>query len=375
MKKNMPEKIGRTMGFPKKSFRISESRHCPQFKFGDTFTVSGIALAMDSNGEHTFINTTVVHAPPDREPCKILYADLIKLIIEHERADQIPDCLISCSGCTGSVRLEHFQGLHSENPEPTDEINKISNLAHKFANFPFFRAIDSKNLGSILRYFNLHEIKKNQIIIRKGDPGDHLYILVSGRVEILNDAGIPISTLKQGEVFGEMSLICKEPVGATVRAIENCEILVLEHKHFKKILQNHPALQHYFLRLLARRLSNSNKLRSDDYASGMIGKLEEIPPEALFQTLNMNGKTGILTITQLPLGTARFSLRQGSLIKASYGRMRGVPAFHAVLREKSGRFRFTPGLPPEDFKLPAMGHFMKLLMEGMQKVDEEVPNN
>jgi CRP-like cAMP-binding protein len=316
-----------------------------------------------------------VHAPPAREQCKILYADLPSLIIEYERADQIPDCLISCSGCTGSIRLEHFQGLRSESSNPDDEINRISTLAHKFSNFPFFRAIDRNNLNGVLKYFNLLDVKKNQILIRKGDPGGHFYILVSGRVEILNDAGIPISTLDRGEVFGEMSLICDENVGATVQAIEDCEILSMEHKHFKKVLQKYPALQQYFTRLLARRLTDSNRLRSDDYASGMIGKLEEIPPEALFQTLNMNGKTGILTITQLPLGTARFSLRQGSLIKASYGGMRGEAAFYAVLREKSGRFKFTPGLPPEDFEVPEIGYFMKLLMEGMQKADEEIPVN
>ncbi len=107
----------------------------------------------------------------------------------------------------------------------------------------------------------------------------------------------------------------------------------------------------------------------------MIGNLGEIPPEALFQTLNMNSKTGILTITQLPQGTARFSLRQGSLIKASYAGVRGEGAFYEILREKNGRFKFTPGLPPEDFDIPEIGYFMKLLMEGMQRIDEQQSAN
>jgi hypothetical protein len=102
----------------------------------------------------------------------------------------------------------------------------------------------------------------------------------------------------------------------------------------------------------------------------MIGKLEEIPPEALFQTLNSNHKTGILTITQIQKGTARFSLRQGALIKASYAGSKGEAAFFEVLREKNGRFKFTPGLPPEDFDAPEIGYFMKLLMEGLQRIDE-----
>jgi hypothetical protein len=41
-----------------------------------------------------------------------------------------------------------------------------------------------------------------------------------------------------------------------------------------------------------------------------------------------------------------------------------------VLREKQGRFKFTPGLPPEDFDVPEIGYFMKLLMQGLQRLDE-----
>ena len=41
-----------------------------------------------------------------------------------------------------------------------------------------------------------------------------------------------------------------------------------------------------------------------------------------------------------------------------------------MLREKQGRFKFTPGLPPEDFDVPEIGYFMKLLMQGLQRMDE-----
>ncbi|MCF6187716.1 MAG: cyclic nucleotide-binding domain-containing protein [Desulfobulbaceae bacterium] len=363
------------MGFPKISFRICETRHCPLYRYGDIFTVSGIAIDMESDGEHSFINTTVVHSPSGREHCKIFCGDLTKIIIEYERADQIPDCMISCSGCTGSIRLEHTQGLQADPNDPTDENNEMSSIVHMLSSFSFFRNIDQNNLSSVIKFFKLKKFKKDDIIIRKGDPGGNFYVVVSGQVEVLNDAGISITTLNKGEVFGEMSLICDENVGATVQAGEECEALYIDHKRFKNILRKYPSLQLYFTRLLAKRLSDSNKVRSDDYASGMIGKLEEIPPEALFQTLNMNSKTGILTITQLPQGTARFSLRQGALIKATYAGVKGEGAFYEVLREKNGRFKFTPGLPPEDFDVPEIGYFMKLLMEGMQRVDEYHANN
>ena len=359
------------MGFPKISFRICENRECPLYRYGDIFTLSGIAISMENDGELSFINTTVVHYPKGREHCKILCSDFTKIIVEYERADLIPDCMISCSGCSGSIRLEHTKRIQDDTDAQEDNSNKISSIIHLLSNFSFFRTIDKKNLNAVVEYFKLRAFKRNEIIIRKGDPGGHFYIVISGEVEILNDAGIPITKMDQGEVFGEMSLICEENVGATVQAHSDCEVLYIDHKHFKHILDEYPSLQGYFTRLLAKRLSDSNKVRADDYASGMIGNLKEIPPEALFQTLNMNSKTGILTITQLPQGTARFSLRQGSLIKASYAGVRGEGAFYEILREKNGRFKFTPGLPPEDFDVPEIGYFMKLLMEGMQRIDEQ----
>ncbi len=341
------------------------------YRYGDTFTISGIAVFMDNDGDSSFINTTVVQSNQQRDNCKILNGDLTRIIIEYERADQIPECLINCSGCTGSIRLEHSRKLVLKEDNTEESKDDIVGIIHTLSNFPFFRNIDPKNLNDIVKFSKLQKFGKNDIIIRKGDPGSNFYIIVSGKVDVLNETGITISTLSRGEVFGEMSLICEENVGATIQATEATEVLNIDHKHFKTILDKYPALQLYFTRLLASRLSKSNQIRSEDYASGMIGKLEEIPPEALFQTLNVNAKTGILTITQLPKGTARFSMRQGALIKASYDGKKGESAFYEILREKDGRFKFTPGLPPEDFDVPEIGYFMKLLMEGMQRIDEQ----
>ena len=361
------------MGFPKVTFRVCETSHCPKYRYGDTFTVSGIAVFMDNDGDSSFINTTVVVSNQQRDNCKVLNSDLTKIIIEYERADQIPECLITCSGCTGSIRLEYSRKLVLKEDNSKESKDDLDGIIHTLSKFSFFRNIDSKNLNDIVKFSKLQKVEKNEIIIRKGDPGSNFYVLISGKVDVLNETGITISTLNRGEVFGEMSLICEENVGATIQAAEPTKVLNIDQKHFKNILDKYPTLHLYFTRLLAKRLSKSNQVRSEDYASGMIGKLEEIPPEALFQTLNVNAKTGILTITQLPKGTARFSMRQGALIKASYGGQKGESAFYEILRENDGRFKFTPGLPPEDFDVPEIGYFMKLLMEGMQRIDEQ-PN-
>jgi CRP/FNR family transcriptional regulator, cyclic AMP receptor protein len=172
-----------------------------------------------------------------------------------------------------------------------------------------------------------------------------------------------------------MSLICNDRVNATIQVREDAALLSIDQHNFKKILDLYPAIQLYFSRLMAKRLNRSNRIRAEDLSAGINGNLSEIPPEALFQTLNVNNKTGILTITDLPRGTARFSFRHGALIKAKYGSDNGDMAFYQILKENSGRFRFTPGIAPEDFSTPEIGFFMKLLMEGMRRLDEGKSQN
>ena len=359
------------MGFPKVVFRIVENRSCPLYQYGDSFHLTGIAIPIANEKENTFITTAIVTYPPEKKVCKILDGDLAKLIIQYERGDKIPICLISCSGCTGSIKLEHSRDDDLQVTGKDQQLsNEIGSMLHVLSDFAFFKYIDEKNFDTVIRFFQLIKYEKGDIVIRKGDPGGRFYIIVSGRVNVLNNAGIVISVLGKGDVFGEMSLICNDTVGATIQVVEPTSILYIDQQNFKKILDRYPAIQLFFSRLMAQRLKTSNTVRAEDLSSGMIGNLAEIPPEALFQTLNANSKTGILTITGLSRGTARFSFRQGALIKAKYDKFVGDSAFYQVLKEESGRFRFTPGIPPEDFEIPEIGFFMKLLMEGMRQLDE-----
>ncbi|MEE4243590.1 MAG: DUF4388 domain-containing protein [Desulfopila sp.] len=362
------------MGFPEIKFRVVENRKCPLFHYGDTFFITGIAIAMKSEDDNSYITTSVVHTPTERKSCKILNADLTRLIIQYERGDKIPVCILSCSGCTGTVRLEHNKDdIFIPGEGEAILSDELASMMHLLSGFAFFKSIDQKNLDKVIQYFRIKTFNKGDIIIRKGDVGGNFFIIASGSVNVLNEGGIAISTLTKGDVFGEMSLICNERVSATIQVKDQASILYIDRGNFSKIIERYPTVQLYFSRMMANRLTKSNTIRAADLSSGMIGNLSDIPAEALFQTLNMNTKTGILTINELAHGTARFSFRHGCLIKAKYNEASGEEAFYEVLKEHNGRFRFTPGIPPEDFETPEIGYFMKLLMEGMRRLDEVRP--
>lgn len=358
------------MGFSEAIFKVVDVRECPYYKNGDEFKISGNALLLEHNKGSKFISTAIIDLPFQRRECRTLVSDLTKVLVEHERVDRIPDRVISCGQCNGAIKLEHKKGssiaLAEDIREHSTDVNTIAAL---LSNFSIFRTLNEENLKDLVSMLRLRKHVPKDIIIRKGDPGKNLFIILSGKVDVVDQDGISITKLRNGEVFGEMSLISGDPVGATIKVLEPTTVLYIRGQDFLKVLNRFPSLQMYFARLLSRRLAQSNILISKEFSAGMTGTLAQMPPVELFQTLNYNQKTGVLKLN-LPDGPASLSFRGGSIIRAQYGNEVGKPAFFSILGEKEGRFNFVPSLNKNDMTLPELGMFMELLMEGLRKLDE-----
>jgi hypothetical protein len=262
------------MGFPEVKFRIVETKKCPLYDYGDTFCISGLSISMKSDEDNSSITSSVVRTPLNKKKCKILSADLNRLIIQYERGDKIPVCVIECSGCTGTVRLEHNKTDTSIH-ESSDAIlsDELSSMMHLVSSFAFFKSIDQNSLDKVVQFFRLKTFAPGDIIIRKGEIGGNFFIIASGSVNVLNEGGIAISTLSKGDVFGEMSLISGNPVGAKIKVAETATIVSLNEKNFKKVLNQSPSVQMYLARVLAKRLADSNLMRSDEIGLN-TGRLE-----------------------------------------------------------------------------------------------------
>jgi len=358
------------MSFTEAIFKVVDVRDCPYYRKGDEFKVSGNALLLEHNKGSKFISTAIIDLPFQRRECRTLVADLTRILVEHERVDRIPERVISCGQCNGAIKLEHKKSssiaLVEDIRQHSTDVNTISSL---LSNFSIFKTLNENNLKDFVSLLRLRKYTPNDCIIRKGDPGKNLFIILSGLVDVVDQDGISITRLRNGEVFGEMSLISGDPVGATIKVLEPTTVLYIRGQDFLKVLNRFPSLQMYFARLLSRRLTQSNILISKEFSSGMTGTLAQMPPVELFQTLNYNQKTGTLKMN-LAKGPACFIFRGGGIVKAEYGRKKGKSAFFSILGEKDGRFHFVPGLQEKDMSLPELGMFMELLMEGLRKLDE-----
>ena len=95
------------------------------------------------------------------------------------------------------------------------------------------------------------------MIIREGDAGQGLFVIMFGEVEILHkdDAGREktVAKLGAGEVFGEMSLLGDRPTTATVRTLSRTTIMFLGREYFRRLVQALPPLRQYFEELSSKR--------------------------------------------------------------------------------------------------------------------------
>ena len=77
-------------------------------------------------------------------------------------------------------------------------------------------------------------------IIKKGEIGNEMFFICRGQVEVLDGAGKVLSTLYDGDFFGELSLLLSQARSASIRAVKVCDLFVLDKADFKRVLDQHP---------------------------------------------------------------------------------------------------------------------------------------
>ncbi len=105
---------------------------------------------------------------------------------------------------------------------------------------PLFQSSDPQFLNALVMLLKPVIYSPGQTIVRRGETGQEMYIISRGEVEVLNQNGMAIARLKEGNFFGEISLLRLEPRNATVRAVTQCDLFALSKEDFHKALRDHP---------------------------------------------------------------------------------------------------------------------------------------
>lgn len=135
------------------------------------------------------------------------------------------------------------------------------------ANIPFFKGLSPEQADHLAALLENESAPKGAHLFRRGDPGDTVYIVQSGQVElyIVDNYGdrIVLHIAEPGEVFGEVSFLDDGPRTANAAALEDAELLSLSREHLKVFLERHPAAAMELLAVLGRRVRRAAELMTN----------------------------------------------------------------------------------------------------------------
>jgi len=92
-----------------------------------------------------------------------------------------------------------------------------------------------------------------QIIFKEGQPGDVMYVVIEGTVDVLVRDEL-LNTLGPGEILGELALIDTQPRSATAIAKTDCKLVPVDQKRFTFLVQQTPYFAVDVMRIMAARL-------------------------------------------------------------------------------------------------------------------------
>lgn len=126
------------------------------------------------------------------------------------------------------------------------------------AAIPFFGGLDPDALERLAASMRSRRFRRGEVIFHIGDPGDALFVIVSGEVKIslpseTGDEAI-LATLRPGDVFGELALLDGAPRSASAAALMPTETVILPRDRFRELIATETGVRDALLASIAGEL-------------------------------------------------------------------------------------------------------------------------
>ena len=110
------------------------------------------------------------------------------------------------------------------------------------------------NLGGLfVDANNVQEFQASSTIFVEGAPGNVMYVVLEGEVELLVHSQV-LEVAGPGDIVGEMALIDAKPRSATARAKSDCRLAPVDERRFLFLVHEHPFFALHVMRVLTDRL-------------------------------------------------------------------------------------------------------------------------
>ena len=121
---------------------------------------------------------------------------------------------------------------------------------------PLFKDFDPSERKSIVEKFKMKQAAPSEVLITEGKNSDGLYVVLHGAVQVAtakDKQPIELARLREGDIFGEMSLLTRKPATATVTSHGNAILLRLPRENFQELVLTHPQILELVSELTERR--------------------------------------------------------------------------------------------------------------------------
>lgn len=189
-------------------------------------------------------------------------------------------------------------------------------------------------------------IAPDQFLFKEGDPGDKMYIVLEGEVELLkktsSGSSVTLFTIRKGDFFGEMALVENKARSASAVARGAVKVLVMNEDVLFHVLATNPDFALKMIKVLATRLRNSNLLLEQAFTNNV----NKTVYEGLVRYAKTEGRPG-------PGGRA---ISGGAFCTWASEQLGVAPQTTSdILKALVQRSFLKPGSAPDEYLLPQGG--------------------
>ncbi len=205
-----------------------------------------------------------------------------------------------------------------------DRPTEIRSLEAFVRRLPLFADLSAADVTQLCRSSQRRLAKPGDLVVEQGAPGNSLYIILSGELEIIKREGdqeVVLASLKTGEFVGEMSLLEQKPRTASARAAMETELLEISHASFRKVLENNPPLAATIMRTVADRLRRTEAAVAKHEKLASLGTLtaglahELNNPAAAIQSSSAHLREAFETWRQCTVALHALALSDGERLR------------------------------------------------------------
>jgi small-conductance mechanosensitive channel len=149
--------------------------------------------------------------------------------------------------------------LRQPGRDRTAEADFDREIMRELRKVDFLRDLDDEALRTVMSSAQVHDFGAGEVLMRQGDPGDTMYIIRYGKVDVRLQAADGserhLATMGPSQVIGEAALLTGEPRTATVRAIDDVELIELTREGFTKVFKQTPDIARAISEIASKRLN------------------------------------------------------------------------------------------------------------------------